>query len=211
MSSSPSRSPPHRQQGVAGVSRKVSAPSAVETSAVSTRSPKQRRRLTEFEKQLRSLATARPGSQPGSGVRREAASSGTVSGGAAAPGDQMAALERWRAPRPPPSSSPASACSFTARAEERLKRLEKYEANLDSGMGAESGAIWRGDGRYAAPRAWTGSPAWVAQLEGQLKLAGAAEDPGHDENGEEWINDQLSAISGEINALVRKQFKGKGL
>ena len=198
MSSSPSRSPPHRQQGV-GVSRKVSAPSAVETSAVSTRSPKQRRRLTEFEKQLRSLDTARPGSQPGSGVRREAASSGTVSGGAAAPGDQMAALERWRAPRPPPPSNPASDCSFAARAEERLKRLEKYEANLDSGMGPESGAFWRGDGRYAAPRAWTGSPAWVAQLEGQLKLTGEAEEKGMHEGlppAESLARPQLTHLNG---------------
>lgn len=203
MSSSPSRSPPHRLQGV-GVSRKASSPSAVETSPVSTRAGRQRRRLTEFEKQLRSLDTARPGSQPCSGVRREAASSGTVSGGAAAPGDQMAALEQWRAPRPPPPSSPASDCSFTARAEERLKRLETYEAHLDSATSSadgipESGTFWRGDGRYAAPRAWTGSSVWIAQLEGQLKLAGEAEEKGVHDNlppAESLARPQLTHLNG---------------
>ena len=43
-----------------------------------------------------------------------------------------------------------------------------------------------------------------------LPEEGAAEDPGPEENGEEWINEQLNVISGEINALVRNKFKGKG-
>ena len=46
---------------------------------------------------------------------------------------------------------------------------------------------------------------WLGLPEG-----GAAEDPNGDENGEEWMTAQLSAISGEINALVRSKFKGKG-
>ena len=46
---------------------------------------------------------------------------------------------------------------------------------------------------------------WLGLPEGD-----AAEDPNGDENGDEWVNDQLSAISGEINALVRSKFKGKG-
>ena len=189
--SSPS-GPPPRQQGFRA-SRKISAPSAVETSpvAISARTEQQRRRLTEFEKQLGSLDTT----HPGSGVRREAASGGTPSNGGAAPGDQMAALERWRAP-PLPSSPAASNCTqlpgvppsqatgLLARAEERLKRLEKYEAHLDSATSSaggspsasEGGTCSRAEGRYAAPRAWTGSPAWTAQLKDQLKLADRAKE-----------------------------------
>ena len=190
--SSPSRSPPPRQQGFRGSRKKISAPSAVETSpvAVSARTEQQRRRLTEFEKQLGSLDTT----HPGSGVRREAASGGTPSNGGAAPGDQMAALERWRAPPLPSSPAASKNCTqlhgvlrsestgLLARAEERLKRLEKYEAHLDSATSSaggspsasEGGTCSRAEDRYAAPRAWTGSPAWTAQLEDQLKLANGA-------------------------------------
>jgi hypothetical protein len=180
-----SRSPPAapRQQGFRGP-RKVSAPSAVETSPqpVVARTEQQRRRLIEFEKQLGALDTTPPGSHPGSGVRREVVSGGTASGGGAAPGDQMAALERWRAPSPP--SNPTTSDWLTARAEERLKRLEKYEAHLDgatssaggSPAASEGATFSRAEGRCAAPRAGTGSPAWTAQLEDQLKLESGAKE-----------------------------------
>ena len=141
---------------------------------MSAHTEQQMRRLTEFEKQLGALDTpTRSASHPGSGVRREAASGGTASGGGAALGEQVAALERWRAP-PLLSSPAASDCSLTARAEERLKRLEKDEAHLGGaapntgGSPAESegGTISRAEGRYAR----------LAQLEDQLKLAGGAEE-----------------------------------
>ena len=156
---------------------------------MSAHTEQQMRRLTEFEKQLGALDTpTRSASHPGSGVRREAASGGTASGGGAAPGEQVAALERWRAP-PLPSSPAASDCSLTARAEERLKRLEKYEAHLDgtssstgvSPAASEGGSLSRAESRYAAPRAWTGSPAWNMQLEDQLKLAGGAKAQGKEQ------------------------------
>ena len=155
---------------------------------LAARTEQQMRRLTEFEKQLGALDTTRPSSRPGSGSRagsragtlppREAAgeaAGGAAGGGGAAAGDaeRRPRIGPPRAP-PPPSSPAASDCSLTARAEERLKRLEKYEAHLGgaapntSGSPAESegGTISRAEGRYAR----------LVQLEDQLKLAGGAEE-----------------------------------
>jgi len=149
---------------------------------LAARTEQQMRRLTEFEKQLGALDTTRPSSRPGSGSRTGSRvgtlpprASGTASGGGAAAGDAERRPRNAppRAP-PPPLSPAASDCSLTARAEERLKRLEKYEAHLGGaaantgGSPAESegGTISRAEGRYAR----------LAQLEDQLKLAGGAEE-----------------------------------
>ena len=174
---------------------------------LAARTEQQMRRLTEFEKQLGALDTTRPSSRPGSGSRagsragtlppREAAgeaAGGAASGGGAAAGDaeRRQRIAPPRAP-PPPSSPAASDCSLTARAEERLKRLEKYEAHLGGaapntgGSPAESegGTISRAEGRYAR----------LAQLEDQLKLAGGAEEK---EQLDELLHEYLQTKPGSF-------------